>query len=235
MRPRLARFLLASSGSGFVVGFVLVGLLGAWLIRTGTREDASTALACALFLQMFAAAPGFSAAATRGHYDPFLAGSVSRKRLALTHWLTSAMPGCLCWLAIGLLEWVVHPTALPAAWHPGALAALAIVSTLSWAISLPLPRLAGGVVWMAAIFGMVASRTGLLRLRQATVSGHIEGARDGIVSAALATLFPFALLDESPVARSSTVLLTIFMCSALAFLAGAAYLMWRDYKLGDPS
>jgi hypothetical protein len=233
MRPKLARFLLATSGQAFVVGFVLVILLCVWLIRTGGGEDASTALACALFLQMFAAAPGFRAAATRGHYDPFLAGSVSRKRFALTHWSTSTMPGCLCWLVIGLFEWVAHPADVPAAWQPGALAALAVVSTLSWAISLALPRFAGGVLWMAAIFGLFASRTGLLRLRQATVAAHIEGPVDAIASAAFAILFPFALLDESPVARSSAVLLTILIFSVFAFLAGAAYVVWRDYRLGD--
>lgn len=233
MRPRLARFLLASLGHAFLAGFVVVGGLCVWLLRTGSREDASTALACALFLQMFAMAPGFNAAATRGHYDPFLASSISRKRLAVTHWSTSALPGCLCWSAIGLFEWMGHPSVVPTAWRPSALAALAVVSTLSWAISLPLPRFAGGVLWIAAIFGLLASRTALLSLREATLTAQVLGPRDTIVSAFFATLFPFALLDQSPVAQSTGVVLTIVAFSLLAFLAGAAYIVWRDYSLGD--
>lgn len=237
MRPALVRFLLATSGHGWgvAVGFTFIAVLGVWLLMIGGGEDVKTALASVVFLQMFAVATGFNAAASRGYYDPFLAASVSRRRLALSHWATSAMPGFACWFAIGLMEWLVYPTAVPTACRPGPLLALTIVSTVSWAISLPLPRFTGGVLWMAAIVGLFASRVGLLRLREATVIGSASGLREVLVSVFFTSLFPFALLDDWPVVKKPAVLFTLAGLSLLAVLAGAVYIVRRDYSLADPT
>jgi hypothetical protein len=103
-----------------------------------------------LLLQVFAVSTGFLASARRGHYDALMTGGVGRLRAAVVQWAMSALPGvtaCTVLLALG----AVAPDGAPTA-HPwGTLAALSLVSTLPWAVTVGLPRFAGAIGWLLVI------------------------------------------------------------------------------------
>jgi hypothetical protein len=111
---------------------------------------AGRALVPVLLLQLFAAASGFAGPARRGHYDLLLARGEGRVRIALAHWSLSIAPGLLSWIALATVETVARgaPGVLLAS---GTLAALWIVSTIPWALTVALPRFAGAIGWLALL------------------------------------------------------------------------------------
>lgn len=142
--PQACRFFL-------VVPVVSNAMLGAFALFTlagcaAVMADvgyAAGALAPLLLLQLFAAASGFRVPARRGHYDLLLTSGEGRVAIALAHWLMSIWPGLLAWAALAATEQAAGGRALVA---PGTLVALAITSTLSWSVTVPLPRLSGAIV-----------------------------------------------------------------------------------------
>lgn len=108
-------------------------------------SHASRALAPVLLLQLFAASSGFAVPARRGHYDLLFTAGTSRVIVALTHWLMSSLPGVLAWLALATTERAAGGAALTSS---GTVALLALVSTMPWALTVPLPRLSGAIVWL---------------------------------------------------------------------------------------
>lgn len=118
--------------------------------------DAAAFLLPLVVLQSLAAASGFTGPARRGHYDMLFTMGYRRMTVGMTHWLLSIAGGLAVWLAIALAEWFAGGT--PAARGFEAVAAMAMASSVPWAITVPLPRLSGGVATVvlasfAASFG----------------------------------------------------------------------------------
>ncbi len=110
--------------------------------------DARGALAPVFLLQTLAASSGFAVPARRGHYDLLLTSGVSRLRIGVAHFVGSILPGLFCWMVIVALEAVSGGRFPQVTLASGTIAALVIVSALSWAVTVPLPRLTGGIVWL---------------------------------------------------------------------------------------
>lgn len=114
-----------------------------WDPRTG-RDAVSTLLT----LQMFASSSGFAIPARRGHYDTVLTGGASRGSVIAAHLAHSVAPGLAGWLALGVIERVCGGGAV---WSTGSLVAWLLLSAGGWALSVPLPRLSGGVIWLVLL------------------------------------------------------------------------------------
>lgn len=119
-------------------------------------SQAVSGLTPLLLLQMFAVSSGFAVPARRGHLDLLLTGGCTRLRIAATHWLVSALPGVMVWVAMGLVELLVSRGNRAAAFSEGSIAALLLVSTFAWALTVRLPRLSGGIVWLLVLITAVA-------------------------------------------------------------------------------
>lgn len=113
--------------------------------------DPYGALAPVFLLQTLAASSGFAVPARRGHYDLLLTSGVSRLRIGAAHFVASILPGVLCWVLIAALEAVSGGRFPRVSLASGTIAGLVIVSALSWAATVPLPRLTGGIVWLLIV------------------------------------------------------------------------------------
>lgn len=139
---------------------MLVGLaaLAAFGIITLAMDSGSgmDATVPVLLLRMFAASSGFAVPARRGHFDLVLTGGTPRLHVALVHWAMSIAPGLLVWALLGAAEWTLagHRGTV---FSNGSVAAIALISMLGWALTVPLPRLSGGVVWLVALFIALAA------------------------------------------------------------------------------
>ena len=110
--------------------------------------DAYGALAPVFLLQALASASGFAVPARRGHYDLLLTSGVSRLRIGIAHFAASILPGIVCWMVVAALEAITRGGFPVVSLASGTLAALIVVSALSWAATVSLPRLTGGIVWL---------------------------------------------------------------------------------------
>ncbi|MEO8430219.1 MAG: hypothetical protein ABI592_01835 [Acidobacteriota bacterium] len=124
----------------------LLPIMAVWA-ELQTRGASETAVICLLLVQALAVSTGFESHASRGYYDPPLA-LCSRRRAAAAHFVASALPGVAAWIAIGIVETVAGGGALALAFRPASLLALALVSTLPWAVSVRFGPFTGGVAWL---------------------------------------------------------------------------------------
>jgi hypothetical protein len=102
-----------------------------------------------LFVQLFAAASGFATPARRGHFDLLLTRGDPRVLIAAVHWCASVAPGLAAWLVIAFVELAMRTR--PVAATTGTAAAMLLVSTLPWAITVPLPRFSGAIGWLLTL------------------------------------------------------------------------------------
>jgi hypothetical protein len=130
--------------------FLAVVIVGAMAIASDPMK-APAAIVPVLVLQVFAASTGFSVPARRGHYDLLLTGGHSRVWMALAHWWASIAPGITAWLAVAGVEVAATAGAHTTLLAFGTCAAMCLVSTLPWAITLRLPRFAGGIGWLLVL------------------------------------------------------------------------------------
>jgi hypothetical protein len=128
---------------------IVVGIGGAAMVRDPSRSVG--AMVPALLLQLFAAASGFEVPARRGHYDLLLTSGHARVLMALGHWGSSIAPGLIAWLVLAAIEVVVSRGMQRTLLMSGTLAAVGLVSTLPWAITVRLPRFSGGIGWLLAL------------------------------------------------------------------------------------
>jgi hypothetical protein len=155
-----------------------------------------------LLLQLFAAASGFAAAARRGHYDLLLARGERRVSIALVHWGMSVHPGLAGWLVVaGAETWALGRPGV--ALTSGTLAALWLVSTVPWALTVALPRFAGAIGWLL-LLGLLGIATPL-----ATLPAAVE-----------ATLVPVTLVGRE-LSRADWPLVLPGACLGLAAMAAA--------------
>ena len=101
-----------------------------------------------LLLQLFATSSGFMVPARRGHYDLLFTSGANRVVIGLVHWLMCASPGVLSWLSVALAARYYGSNA---ATTPDVLLALIVASTVPWALTIPLTRLAGAILCLAAV------------------------------------------------------------------------------------
>jgi hypothetical protein len=135
--------------------------IGLWTTSLSPGE-LDSALGMLLFVQMFLASSGFLVRARRGHFDPLLIGAGDRTDALVWHWIVSVAPGVGGWVCIaGAGYYLGSPVAL-SAFVGGRAVALFIVSALAWVAGFALPRGAAGVVWLAALLGLLLARTDLL-------------------------------------------------------------------------
>jgi len=148
----LVRFfhVVAPVPSMMVGTFVVLTMAGAGAIL-GDPARASGALVPVLILQTFASSSGFSLPARRGHYDLLFTRGGSRSLIALVHWATSVGPGVASWWALCFAEIAASAGARATLTASGTLAALFLVSTLPWAVTVGLPRFSGGIGWMLVV------------------------------------------------------------------------------------
>ena len=145
-RPPASIAIVASALVGFGVYLAVVD-----------PADLDQVIGITLFLQMFAASTGYRDRLRRGHFDPILIVSRGRLRIACAHFAISAVPGFATWLALAAIDVGARPHHWPTALSPGGLVAIVFVSAAAWTMTLPLPRLTGGAVWVIALFVLGAS------------------------------------------------------------------------------
>lgn len=109
------------------------------------------ALTPILLLQLFATSSGFMLSARRGHYDLLLTRGHSRQRIAVVHWVMCAWPGTLAWMVLAATEAIVSGGSRITLLRAGTLAAVLVVSTMPWAVTVALPRFAGAVGWLVTL------------------------------------------------------------------------------------
>lgn len=130
--------------------FLVVVITGT-LVIVHDPARASGAMVPVLLLQLFAASSGFEVPARRGHYDLLLTSGHGRVWMALVHWGTSIAYGIAAWLVLVVVERVAGGGAKTTLLASGTWAAMGLVSTLPWAITLRLPRFSGGIGWLLAL------------------------------------------------------------------------------------
>jgi len=119
---------------------------------------APQALTPVLLLQLFACSSGFDVPARRGHYDLLLMHAGSRRLVLFGHWMASACPGAICWLALAATCRVAVGRDAGGLLTTGSVAAVCLVSTIPWAVTLRLPRFSGAIGWLllVAVLSLVA-------------------------------------------------------------------------------
>lgn len=127
--------------------FVVLTLLSAAAI-VANPVRAPGALVPVLLLQMFAASSGFALPARRGHFDLLLTRGSSRTLIALVHWTMSIAPGVASWLVLAVVEAGARGGDTATLLATGTCAVVFVVSTLPWALTVPLPRFSGAIGWM---------------------------------------------------------------------------------------
>jgi hypothetical protein len=214
------------------MGLALVVVLGGWLLRANPA-DVGAPFVPLLFLQMFASSSEFSGPASRGYFDALLVSGWSRPAVAASHWVAAVLPGVTAWAALGLLELAMADPQQAIGFEPRSLVALLLVSTIPWALTLPLPRFSGGLLWTVLMLVLTLTRSGSTFLRNAVAV--TEGAPAGDMATVAAALAACPLLFLNPSATSASasafVLVTEAALAVLVFAGGVAYVTRREYPL----
>lgn len=214
-----------------LVGFAALVAVGAWLLRLNPA-DVESPLAAVLYFQMFAASSGFKGPAGRGHYDELFVSGQSRPSIGFSHWLASALPGIVAWTTIGVLGIVLAPHFRTISFRPQGLVGLLLVSTFSWALTLALPRLSGGVLWTIVLVVIAVTRDSLpTYLRAVTAATSIRTMSEAVRLGVAFAVCPFLLLTRSPVAAYPPVLLLDAVLALITLIGGVLYITRRDYPL----
>lgn len=202
-----------------------VGVVAGGLV-VAHEGRAAAALVPLLLLQMFAASSGFMVPARRGHYDLLLTGGCHRLAVALTHWSVSVAPGLVVYGAVAAAASLAGDEDAAILYGPGALAALALVSTVPWAATVGLPRFTGAIAWLLAL--AVAQAVGGGDALQARV---LEGAPliVELQAGVLFTLNPAALIAE-PDAPAAAIAIPLLLAAG-SMAAASLWLSGRDIPL----
>lgn len=211
---------------------IVVGL-GIWTLVLNPRE-LDSALGMTLFLQMFAASTGFSAAAARGYFDPLLVSGRSRASIALGHLLASAAPGAVAWVVLSGTALLLGGGGSAGAGASSRHVAFVIVSCVAWGAGLVLPRLAAGALWGTLLL-VVAMNRGIAAGVLLTAQSAPSSLRDVLFSAVAFAVCPFLLLGDVP-AASDVRVLAVASGAAAAFVgAGVVYVSRHDFSLAEPA
>lgn len=190
--------------------------IGVWTTSL-SPDDLDSGLGVLLIVQMFLASTGFLVRARRGHFDPLLVGGGDRTGVLVWHWIVSVAPGVAGWWLLTGTGYVLGSPAAHSALMGGRAVALFIVSALAWAAGFTLARGAAGVLWMAALLGLLLSRADLLSPDSAL------SASSGTVlrHAATLVLCPFLLIGNRLVVAPGAI------CAAALLSAVVLLTAWR--------
>ena len=152
---RLLRFfwIVAPPKAYLCVVLLLLGAGGIYL-EFQTPGSSEIAIIGILLIQLFAVSTGFATLASRGYFDPALTSGSSRTSIVLAHFLVSASPGFVAWAMVGIAEVLRAGSLDVVAFRPAGLAGLLLVSTVPWALTLRLPALTGGALWLLLMVGL---------------------------------------------------------------------------------
>ena len=195
-----------------VPAFAVCVVAGAAVIVV-SPDRAEGVLTPILLLQAFACSSGFDGPARRGFYDLILTKGERRPVIAAVQWCASAAPGLMAWLLIAAVDVVSGFPDKPGTLTSGSVAALALVSTIPWALTVRLPRFAAAVGWLLllAITALIAPG-----FQESTVSDSY------LASVVFATLYPPAMVGReltgawALIAAPALVAAACSMCAALA-------------------
>jgi hypothetical protein len=205
-----------------LAGFVFIVSIGG-IVTILDPRDAPRALGPVLLLQLLASSSGFQVPARRGYFDLPLSCGHARLRVAVMHCAMSVGPGIASWLVLGLVELMVSRGSRVVVLSTGSLAALLLVSLLSWALSAPFPRLTGGLVWLATLVSAVA--LGPAAARASLTAAWLSG--DGpLPGPGLILLCPWLIVGRAlDFADLGRVGLAVIVAASAA--AGACVWIWR--------
>lgn len=134
-----------------LVRTMAVAVLVSSAVVAAAPARAAAALLPLLLLHLFATAPGFLGPCRRGYYDLLLTTGHTRESIALVHWASSSVPGAVGWFVLAVVEAWSAPDGARVILTSGTVAAMALVSTVAWSTTVPLPRFAGAVGWLLVI------------------------------------------------------------------------------------
>ena len=189
---------------------------------------APQALTPILLLQLFACSSGFDVPARRGHYDLLLTHARSRRLVLFGHWMTSAGPGVICWLALAAICRVAVGRDAGGFVTTGSMAAVCLVSTIPWAMTLRLPRFSGAIGWllMVAVLSLVAPDAFSIDAERSSADW-----RSWLQTAWVTLVYPPILvgrrLDGADALAAVPALLVAMAALAVGFLSA----QWRDIPL----
>ena len=197
-----------------LAGLALVIALGAaeLIVAPGSGQEAVVTL---LLLQMFSASSGFAIPARRGHYDAMLTGGASRTAVVGWHLAMSVAPGAVGWLVLGVCELGVGRSAVLS---QGSIAAMVVVSAAGWAMTVPLPRLSGGVVWLVLLLAGLGWPTGW----RDDILAVAAGGADVSTRAVVYLLCPLVVAGRSLTQEDLMALLP-----AMALVMAGCVVAWR--------
>jgi hypothetical protein len=203
-------------------------VFGSAVLEAVDRGSSDWVLASIAVVQLFAVSTGFTRHATRGYYDPVLIGE-SRARIAVAHFAVSAAPGALAWTACGVCQAVAARSAAVPALSPAGWAALLLVSTLPWAVTVRAAPFVGGALWLLVSISLVAAGKvlgplGRLHLQPAWAGEH------PVAAFALGIAFPAAIpsLEWPP-----KLLLAFAATAAFAVAGGVLQIARADLALAE--
>jgi hypothetical protein len=199
----------------FLILAVIVGI-GIWTTSLSPGE-LDSGLGMLLFAQMFLASSGFLVRARRGHFDPLLAGAASRTRPVVWHWIVSVAPGVVGWTCLAAAGYFHESPMAVSALIGARAAALFIVSAMAWSAGFALTRGAAGVVWIAALFGLLIWRVDLL----APASALPASVWTSLRHTATLVLCPFLLIGARPAVATEAI------CAAALSSAAFLLMVWR--------
>jgi hypothetical protein len=185
------------------------------------------AIAPVALLQMFAASSGFAVPARRGHFDLLLTGGATRLRIAAAHLAVSVLPGVALWLVLGLAGMAAARTIAPRAFAPGTVFAMLVISVLAWAVTVPLPRLSGGIAWLLLI---ALALVGWLEWR-ALVTAAGTGTLDPVTLAAMYLVCPLLLVGQRLTSMQAAALVPGAVIAAAACAAAIWWITRMDVAL----
>jgi hypothetical protein len=188
--------------------FALATAVGAAALVIDVDHGIRT-VAPVLLLQLFAAASGFCIPARRGHYDLLFTSGESRLSIAVMHWVMSVFPGAVSWFTLATVERVYGGNSLVGS---ATLLSLLVVSTVPWCLTVPFPRLTGGIAWLlvfalttAVLPGPDTSAAGLLlpwALLRAPVQPWLAVCLVALVAAGMAGTFVLISQMDVPLESS---------------------------------
>lgn len=188
--------------------------IGLWAVTVSPGE-LDSGLGMLLFAQMFLASSGFLVRARRGHFDPLLLGGGNRARVLVWHWLVSIAPGVAAWICLAGTGYFLGSPGALSAFAGGRAVALFIVSALAWTAGFTLTRGAAGVVWLAALLGLLLRRVDLL-------APSAFAAGDSVLRhAVVLMLCPFLLVGNRLVVTPGAVWAAALLSTVLLLL------VWR--------
>lgn len=210
-----------------VAAFAFVTAAGLGVI-VSDPHSAARVLTPLLLLQLFAASSGFAVPARRGHFDFALTLGESRWRIAAAHWLVSILPGLGAWGVLACAELAAGRGVETSLLSSGSVAAVALTSTLPWALAVSLPRFAVAIGWLLVLAMVEVADAGgeLLARAPAGASGAAW------LQTALATLvYPPRMAGTSILGPEAAAVAAALIIAGAATVAALFSIDRRDIPL----